>query len=62
LTTRLQKLLLALPVESSGFTRAKVTQVRACPMPKSLLSIAKYKMRGSLRGMPDKDPLQESTQ
>jgi hypothetical protein len=37
------------PVKSDSFTRAEVTQARACLMPKSLPSIAKYKMRGSLR-------------
>src|SRR3954470_370674 len=40
------------PVKSDSFTRAKATQARACLMPKSLPSIAKYKMRESLRAAP----------
>jgi hypothetical protein len=49
LTIKLQNLLLGLTFKLDGFTRAKVSQVRACLMLKSLLSIANYKMRASLR-------------
>src|SRR3954447_16021495 len=41
LTIRLQRLTHTPPVKSGGFTRAKVSQIRACLMPKRLPSIAK---------------------